>query len=313
MTDFFLNPMTLTIISLLFGLIGIIVSVLVTLKSRVRIEPCLYYENVREVSKISDTNRKVTVSYKGKEVNQVTTTRLWFWNHGRKPLKREDIPANDQLVLTLKNAVDEKPHGENKKDPEILDFGILKVSRGSLNFKIEPREKSNDMKIDFDYLDYNDGAFYEIQHTGDLRTRIELNGAILGPKRKTKVRFGSGQSNVMLENGTRRKGFVLRYWVTLAIAAAFVVTEVVGIFFIPPGVHSSQVSFRETFPKLAVSVGVDSMTANKLTDKSIELYARGESLLVILGIIGVVLVVLLIISNWSDYRRRYPKCLGMEQ
>jgi len=56
MIDFLLNQTTLAFLGVIFGLAGIIVSIVVTLRSRIRIEPCIYYENMREVSKISDTN-----------------------------------------------------------------------------------------------------------------------------------------------------------------------------------------------------------------------------------------------------------------
>jgi len=87
----------------------------------------------------------------------------------------------------FKNTSKEKLETDKKKELEILDFGIIKVSKQSLNFKIETQINSNAIRMDFDYLDCNDGVLYEVQHTGDHNTIAELAGVILGPKRKTKV------------------------------------------------------------------------------------------------------------------------------
>ena len=52
------------------------------LKSRIRIEPIIYFINSKEISKVTDINRKISVQYEKELVERVTTTRVWFWNKG---------------------------------------------------------------------------------------------------------------------------------------------------------------------------------------------------------------------------------------
>jgi hypothetical protein len=177
--NFLTDPLFLGLSSLTIGIIALIIAFIFYFKSKIRIMPNLAYKSITEVSKLSDCKRKIKVLYNDKEVSQVTTTKIWFWNNGKRPLKREDIPLKDPLRITI----------ENKKLDEIiiLDYNIIKISKESLNFNLLSGIKLNELILDFDYLDYKDGGGFEIQHTGNRESQIKLEGVILGPKKETNI------------------------------------------------------------------------------------------------------------------------------
>ena len=70
------------------------------IKTQLQIELHIIYIHRKEISKISGINRKIKVLYGESEVDRVTTTTIAIWNKGRKPLKREDVPQNDPLIIS---------------------------------------------------------------------------------------------------------------------------------------------------------------------------------------------------------------------
>lgn len=134
-------------------------------------EPRYFYRTYREIEKLSpEDDSNIQILYKSKNVDRVFTSYLWLWNKGKKAINASDIPPQSNLLLRLKD----KQH-----NPNILDYRILKTSRDEVNFRITSASK-NEFSVAFDFLDYNDGAVMEIQHTGSYDTEIETDGIILG-------------------------------------------------------------------------------------------------------------------------------------
>lgn len=101
---------------------------------------------------------------------RVTTSLIWFWNAGRRPILRQDIPAAQPLSVSI---------SDPEKQLEILDVKVTKVSRPAIAFSAS---KTADTALDlsFDFLDHGDGALIEVQHTGTVFSRVEASGVILG-------------------------------------------------------------------------------------------------------------------------------------
>lgn len=149
-------------------------------KSREKIELKIFHYNDPEVSKLSDENRKISVKYGDQIVDRITTTRVWFWNNGARPLKCDDIPPYDPLTIII----DEKDRNE---EIMILDYNIVKTSRGCANFNVIPTNEKNRLKLNFDYVDSKEGVAFEIQHTGTVECILKLDGVILGPKTEPNI------------------------------------------------------------------------------------------------------------------------------
>jgi hypothetical protein len=162
-------------------LISLISSYIIYKLSRNRVELKIYYEHLNEFSKLKDADPKIKVFYQEREVQRVTTTRVWFWNGGRRVLRKEDIPENEIISLSLHDKE------ENYNKLEILDYKLLKSSRESIKFGIIDQDIDR-LAIFFNDIDKEEGALIEIQHSGSMKTTLSFKGTILGPKAKTQIR-----------------------------------------------------------------------------------------------------------------------------
>ncbi len=142
----------------------------------------------RKISKSEDTPGNICVSYNGQVVDRVTSTLVWFWNAGRRPIRREDIPSTQPLEIRL---VDD---GDTL---EILDTAVRKVSRKPIGFTIE-KCGAQAVSVLFDFLDEGDGAAIEILHTGSSDTDAHFSGVILGSPRGILKVTGLGISQAFM-------------------------------------------------------------------------------------------------------------------
>lgn len=155
----------------IIGILGIILSLYLYRKSLEAKEPRFYYKTYRDIEKLTvGKSSDIQVLYKDQDVDRVFSTYVWFWNGGKKPINKQDIPQQSKIIF---RCID-------KEFPaKVLDYRILRTSRDAINFVIG--EKGDDfISIGFDFLDQNDGAVLEIQHTGSYETEVQSEGIILG-------------------------------------------------------------------------------------------------------------------------------------
>lgn len=109
----------------------------------------------------------LNITFKGKEVVQLTKTYIFLWNDGRKIINGVDCVPSDRLRISI-------------IDAEILSTSIVKTSRDVNNISIDLNDScSSEAFIIFDYLDPNDGVVIEILHTGKERFP-QIKGVIKG-------------------------------------------------------------------------------------------------------------------------------------
>ena len=258
-----LDQTLLSILGLLVGFIGILVSIIVSVRSRIRVEPYILFENIPELTKLSEANRKITVNYAERVVGQVTTTRVWFLNKGKRPLKRDDIPTNDPLSIEILNPKDVQT------EVEILDFAVLKVSKQSSNFYLIPSQSKRTLKLDFDYVDSQEGVLFEIQHTGLTKCELKLNGVILGPKSVPKILLGSYTQKYLAQKNTKQTANILNFLFPYFGAVIFAM-----LVSLPdePRITDTISSFKNFFPNLLLESGVDSLKIYDITNKVVKHY-----------------------------------------
>lgn len=157
-----------TILNYLFGIGGILATIYFSVKYSEKKKPVYCYTTEQKIRKKLDPrnsiNSGIEVRYKGKVVDEVSVTTIWFWNAGKKPIRKEDIPASSKITISIE---------ENEKKVDILDASCRKTSRSEIQFNLE---KQN---LNFEFLDYLDGATLEIIHTGSLYAEVKISGVVL--------------------------------------------------------------------------------------------------------------------------------------
>jgi hypothetical protein len=180
-----------TIAGLAIGLIGIVVTIIIALRSAERKKPTYHGVTYLKITKSQDAPPDLQIAFKGERVDRVSSTFIWFWNEGRKPIRRDDIPTTQPLVLRIRDGT---------ANPTILDFAVLRMSRTAVNFQAA-KQNDTSLLLTFDFLDFNDGAVLEVQHIGGPLSLPEITGVVLGApdgiRRRLRVLTGERKRKVM--------------------------------------------------------------------------------------------------------------------
>ena len=162
---------------LVLGVLSILVTIYVAIRYAERKDPRLHYVTTPRISGGHDPTGNIAISFRGAPVDRVTSTMVWVWNAGKRPIHGSDVPAADPLILTLR---------DGEELPQILDCVLRKASRSAVNFAATPSTR-NAIEFQFAFLDRLDGAVFEIQHTGSESTQVAINGTVLGAPKGFRV------------------------------------------------------------------------------------------------------------------------------
>ena len=153
-----------------------------------------------------ETIPKLSLSFGGKEINDLTITKFAIWNSGNKIIHGADIVSTQKLRVFSEDSA------------EILDAQIVTESDESNCFSL-CGVFSNQVCIDFDYVDSHDGIVLQVIHTGSANS-LKVDCKIKGGK-PIKC-LGTGTSK-KIEKPKKQK--VLR-----KVMAVLIVVEMVLMF-----------------------------------------------------------------------------------
>lgn len=126
------------------------------------------------------------MKYAGKEINNLTITKLIFWNNGKDTIRRLDVASTDPLILKIKD------------EQYFLDAKIIYQKKPANRFLVSLASNKKQITMDFEYIDKNEGAIIQLLHTGRSSKDISLCGTIMGAgKIKQVAPFGSSIKNMI--------------------------------------------------------------------------------------------------------------------
>ncbi len=162
------NPY-LNLVSLFWGIVGALASACsIYLYFRYKKSKSIAYL-IRSFSIIDDyasTIEGLTVKFGEQQIQRLTISKVSLWNKGNETIDARDIVTSDRLRLT--------PVGDGK----IISVNIISEKRSANSISVSV--KNNEVLIEFEFLDYNDGAIFEIYHTGLASQSLKLTGTIKG-------------------------------------------------------------------------------------------------------------------------------------
>lgn len=150
------------LISLGVGIIGILVGIISYFKSRKVKLPCYTTRSTNIVRDLVNKFESVEMFYAGQPIENMTVTKIAFWNSGNETLNSQDIAAADPLKIHVKN------------DSKILDAKTLYQKNQANKFELSSAEKGSDICLRFDYVDKYEGAVIQIIHTGKSNRDVVL-------------------------------------------------------------------------------------------------------------------------------------------
>jgi hypothetical protein len=159
------NPW-LNLIFLILAIVSIIVSV--TLYFRSRKEKILVYMT-KSFNLIHNSVVRIpglSVKYEDNNIDNLTLTKIAFWNKGKGTINNVDIAPTDKLSIFP------------AEDVKILSATITYKSRDSNNYYLDKVE--NKIIVNFDYIDFHQGVIVNIYHTGKDNNSIIIKGTVIG-------------------------------------------------------------------------------------------------------------------------------------
>jgi hypothetical protein len=155
---------SLNLLFLTLAIVSLLVSIYFYVKSKREKLPVYI---VRKYPLIEDKVAAVSglnISFNGLEISNLNLTKIAVWNNGRDTIHRTDIASADRLRIALVGG------------GVVLGAKCSFVSKevNCINLSVE----KDLVFIDFDFLDYSDGAVIDLYHSG--KGDIKLKGTLKG-------------------------------------------------------------------------------------------------------------------------------------
>lgn len=160
---------------IIMGIAGIAIGILTSyvfyeIQKRKK-EACWSIDSTNLIKGYSSLLEKLDIQYAGQKVENLTVSKIAFWNNGNEIINHSDIAI--PLYIAPLN---------NKEDTQILDVKILATSTLGNEFNATKLEGKNIVVMGFDYLDPQQGAVMQIIHTGVSVLPLIVDGEIKGVK-----------------------------------------------------------------------------------------------------------------------------------
>ncbi|MCM1565126.1 MAG: hypothetical protein FNP40_10855 [Dehalobacter sp. 4CP] len=159
------NPW-LAIISTFIGILSLILGIIFFIKSKKTKNPKV---QIRSINLLRDSVEKfngLQILYNGNKIPNVTVTKIALWNDGKDTINNSDIASADPLLIKCKD------------DYLILEAKIIYTKKESNDVKLHQIEQGKSYAIEFDYLDFEEGAVIQVLHTGNSSNDIQFCGTI---------------------------------------------------------------------------------------------------------------------------------------
>ena len=148
------NPYAWAILSIC-TIVALIFAVYTWIVGKKKMELSCFYNTLWVVKAGKSVIPKLSLSYEGQAIDDLTVTKYVIWNSGNEVLNRSDIVRVCPLQIV------------SDGNAQILDAQIIVQSDVTNAFKIlEKKDKC--VKLEFDYANVGDGIILQILHTGDI-------------------------------------------------------------------------------------------------------------------------------------------------
>lgn len=131
----------------------------------------LPYYIIRSINIVKDYASRIEsleLLYSGQKIENLTITKIAFWNGGRDTIDKSDIAPADPLAIRIKG------------DAKILDTRIIFEKNPANKFSIILSTDQTYVTSNFDFIDKDEGVVIELIHTGKSNKDIEFTGTIKG-------------------------------------------------------------------------------------------------------------------------------------
>jgi len=159
----------MSMIGFFMGVAGIVTGYIFYRKGLVQKKPVW---DVRTENIVSDFISKIDnleVTYKNQKIENLSFSRIIFWNDGKDPIDKSDISSLNPLSISVTSA-----------DVLILDATIVGKNSDASQIGVSISSDRRNVSIEFEYLNRGKGCVIEIVHTGINSEALSIVGDIKG-------------------------------------------------------------------------------------------------------------------------------------
>lgn len=159
------NPYVWAVLALI-GITSLVYEIICQQKNKEKKEFSYWQRSLSLIAKKNAIIKKLSVSYDGRIIEDLSVTKYIIWNSGNKTINSGDMVDSKELTIFAFG------------DHIILDTSLIVQSEPTNRFSINLINKQT-VKITFDYVEKNDGIVIQIIHTGnidDLRIDCKIKG-----------------------------------------------------------------------------------------------------------------------------------------
>ena len=161
------NPW-LGIVSLIIAVLGVALAIIFYIKGKKVKLPCYTFRSNNLVKDLVSRIDPLEMRYSGKQIENLTVTKIAFLNAGRDTIDKRDIVSADPLTVHVKGGY------------KILEPIKLYEINPSNQFSTITSEDRSYFTLQFDYVDKEEGVVIQFFHTGLSNEDVEISGRIKG-------------------------------------------------------------------------------------------------------------------------------------
>ncbi len=163
------------IVGIIMTAITIIVAIVIYRRSQRKKVPTWAFRTTTLIEGYSSHLTDLQVTYKGRIVENLSVSRFALWNAGAETLSGTDIAAANPLSLRV-----------IEPQAVILDARLIATNNASSMPTIAVSPDGQRAPLAFDYLDRDQGAVFQLVHTGTSSRALSLAGDLKGVKALSK-------------------------------------------------------------------------------------------------------------------------------
>lgn len=210
-----------------FSLVATVLSLLVGVyplirRSKKQLTYTIQYERI--VPELFNDSEDIEIIYSGMKVNSLSRAKVYLWNSGSIVIKRDDVAKNNRISIHCESG-------------DYLFCYMASALDSSRSIKLV-RPDSYINFIDFDFLNPNSGAVFEVIFDETHSGLVKLDGSIAGGEIKY-LKYNSTKTSFLGKNIYVRFYFYLVSAVSGIMYPYFFLTELkaeylLGSLFISP-------------------------------------------------------------------------------
>ena len=210
--------MDATTLNILIAVVGMIITVIVGVVAyRLGIrqkEPCWSITTTNLIADFSSTLPTLKVEFEGKDVRNLSVSKVLIWNRGRETINDADLETgNDPFRIVASD------------ETQILSWSVQQTNNDSCNLHLHEDPDGKVALIRFRYLNHGNGSVLSVVHTGTTSGDLHVMGQIRGAEQIRQIGSHSVFSELAFAlsmSGQTSRSLVLRFTAITMIAFGFV-------------------------------------------------------------------------------------------